>query len=278
MGRAVAQTVAARLGRSLLELGGNNGDDRRALGRSGTGRAGDRLRRRRHVRPALHDAAPADRPRDRSPTSCSSGCWRSTRGCRSAIRWTTGALVGPLIDAARPRGDGSGAAAGRGSRAARSTAAAASPRACRPAASTCGRRSSRSRPTRRSSSRRPSPRSSTSCATDAFDEAIAIHNDVPQGLASAIFTQDVREAELFCSPAGLRLRHRQRQHRHQRRGDRRRVRRREGNRRRPRIGLRRLEGLHAPRDEHDQLLRRTAAGAGDSVRDPLVRVSNKPIA
>ena len=25
MGRAVAQTVAARLGRSLLELGGNNG-------------------------------------------------------------------------------------------------------------------------------------------------------------------------------------------------------------------------------------------------------------
>ena len=37
---------------------------------------------------------------------------------------------------------------------------------------------------------------------DTLDEAIAIHNDVPQGLASAIFTQDVREAELFCSPAG----------------------------------------------------------------------------
>ena len=34
MGRAVAQTVAARLGRSLLELGGNNGDDRDAVGRS----------------------------------------------------------------------------------------------------------------------------------------------------------------------------------------------------------------------------------------------------
>jgi aldehyde dehydrogenase (NAD+) len=35
-----------------------------------------------------------------------------------------------------------------------------------------------------------------------LDEAIRIHNDVPQGLASAILTSDVREAELFCSPAG----------------------------------------------------------------------------
>lgn len=35
-----------------------------------------------------------------------------------------------------------------------------------------------------------------------LDEAIAIHNGVPQGLASAIFTNDVREAELFCSAAG----------------------------------------------------------------------------
>ena len=39
---------------------------------------------------------------------------------------------------------------------------------------------------------------------DTFDEAIAIHNNVPQGLASAIFTNDVREAERFCSPAGAR--------------------------------------------------------------------------
>jgi aldehyde dehydrogenase (NAD+) len=35
-----------------------------------------------------------------------------------------------------------------------------------------------------------------------LDEAIRIHNSVPQGLASAILTSDVREAELFCSPAG----------------------------------------------------------------------------
>jgi aldehyde dehydrogenase (NAD+) len=35
-----------------------------------------------------------------------------------------------------------------------------------------------------------------------LDEAIATHNNVPQGLSSAILTSDVREAELFCSPAG----------------------------------------------------------------------------
>ena len=35
-----------------------------------------------------------------------------------------------------------------------------------------------------------------------FDEAIALHNSVPQGLASSILTSDMREAELFCSAAG----------------------------------------------------------------------------
>ena len=33
-------------------------------------------------------------------------------------------------------------------------------------------------------------------------EAIAQQNDVPQGLSSSIFTNDVREAELFTSAAG----------------------------------------------------------------------------
>ena len=37
---------------------------------------------------------------------------------------------------------------------------------------------------------------------DDLDEAIRIHNAVPQGLSSAIFTGDVREAERFCGPAG----------------------------------------------------------------------------
>ncbi len=37
---------------------------------------------------------------------------------------------------------------------------------------------------------------------ETLDEAIAMHNSVPQGLASAIFTNDVREAERFCSAQG----------------------------------------------------------------------------
>jgi aldehyde dehydrogenase (NAD+) len=35
-----------------------------------------------------------------------------------------------------------------------------------------------------------------------LDEAIAIHNEVPQGLSSAIFTNDLREAEQFLSSRG----------------------------------------------------------------------------
>ena len=37
---------------------------------------------------------------------------------------------------------------------------------------------------------------------DSFDEAIALHNDVPQGLSSAIFTENMRRAEEFVSPRG----------------------------------------------------------------------------
>ena len=35
-----------------------------------------------------------------------------------------------------------------------------------------------------------------------FEEAIRIHNDVPQGLASSVFTNDLREAERFISAEG----------------------------------------------------------------------------
>ena len=37
---------------------------------------------------------------------------------------------------------------------------------------------------------------------DTFEEALRLQNEVPQGLASSIFTTDLREAELFCSAAG----------------------------------------------------------------------------
>ncbi len=39
-------------------------------------------------------------------------------------------------------------------------------------------------------------------AYDRFAEALALHNDVPQGLSSAIFTESVRRAEEFLSPRG----------------------------------------------------------------------------
>jgi aldehyde dehydrogenase (NAD+) len=35
-----------------------------------------------------------------------------------------------------------------------------------------------------------------------LDEAIAVHNDVPQGLSSCVFTGDLRESERFLSAAG----------------------------------------------------------------------------
>jgi len=37
---------------------------------------------------------------------------------------------------------------------------------------------------------------------DTLDEAIAVHNDVPQGLSSSIFTRDQQEAEIFLSTEG----------------------------------------------------------------------------
>jgi aldehyde dehydrogenase (NAD+) len=37
---------------------------------------------------------------------------------------------------------------------------------------------------------------------DTFEEAVALHNDVPQGLSSSIFTRDQREAERFLAADG----------------------------------------------------------------------------
>ena len=39
-------------------------------------------------------------------------------------------------------------------------------------------------------------------AVDEMDEALQIHNDVPQGLSSSIFTDNIREAEYFLSNRG----------------------------------------------------------------------------
>ena len=44
--------------------------------------------------------------------------------------------------------------------------------------------------------------SSAAAAIDELDEALALHNGVPQGLSSAIFTDNMREAEIFLSYRG----------------------------------------------------------------------------
>ena len=88
-----------------------------------------------------------------------------------------------------------------------------------------------------------------------------------RGSPSAIFTNDLRESEIFLSHAGERLRHCQREHRDFGGGDRRGLRGRKGHRRRKRSRLGRLEELHAPPDQHHQLVGRPAAGPRDSVRN-----------
>ena len=86
------------------------------------------------------------------------------------------------------------------------------------------------------------------------------------GLSSALFTDRLQNAETLPLGGRQRLRHRQHQPRHLGRRDRRRLRRREGHRRRPRVRLGCLEGLHAPPDQHDQLEPRAAARPGDRVQ------------
>ncbi len=200
MGRAVAQTVAARLGRSLLELGGNNGMivtpsadlelAVRAIVFSAVGTCGQRCTSLRRL--IVHDSV-ADKLIDRLK-----GIYSSLPIGHPAEE---GTLVGPLIDedAGQQMEQALAAATSQGGQV------------------FGGGRVSEGVP-ENGVYVRPAiveiSRSAEITQHETFapilyvlrykslDEAIAIHNDVPQGLASAIFTSDVREAEQFCSAAG----------------------------------------------------------------------------
>ena len=200
MGRAVAPRVAARLGRSLLELGGNNGMivapsadlelAVRAIVFSAVGTCGQRCTtlRRLIVHASLADdlmqrliavyqRLPIGNPLD------------------------AGTLVGPLIDAR----------AGTAMQAALQRAKAEG------GVIHGGQLLSEGVPTG-GCYVRPALVEIDSAAGivqeetfapilyvmtyRSLDEAISLHNNVPQGLASSILTNDIREAELFCSPAG----------------------------------------------------------------------------
>lgn len=200
MGRAVAQTVAARLGKTLLELGGNNGmivapsADLELAVRSITfaavGTCGQRCTTLRRL--IVHESV-ADRLRDRLLEVYA----------RLPIGDPTqeGTLVGPLIDeaaaasmeAALQTAKEQGGIVHGGGRVTEGVPAGGV--YVRPAIVEIDATA-------------PILQQETFAPIlyllkyEELDDAIAVHNDVPQGLASAILTTDVREAELFCSPAG----------------------------------------------------------------------------
>jgi len=200
MGRAVGPAVAARLGRSLLELGGNNAMivapsadlelAVRAILFSAVGTAGQRCTTLRRL--IVHeDVAEALLPRLK----------RAYAGVSIGNPLDEGVLIGPLIDEGAFR-----------------AMADACERARRDGGTVSGG-------ARALENRYPDawyvapaivemPQQTDLVREETFapilyvmkyrelDEAIAIHNDVPQGLSSCIFTNDLREAERFLSAAG----------------------------------------------------------------------------
>ncbi len=201
MGQAVAQRVAARLGRSLLELGGNNGMivtpsadlelTIRAIVFSAVGTCGQRCTTLRRL--IVHE-------------SLADEVVRRTKSIFERLPIgdprQTGTLIGPLIDEAAFRAmqhalqqaQSEGGIVHGGARITEGVPAGGF--YVRPALVEFSQ---------------PSPsivREETFAPIlyvlryRELAEAIAMHNDVPQGLASSIMTTDVREAELFCSAAG----------------------------------------------------------------------------
>ncbi|QEG34089.1 L-piperidine-6-carboxylate dehydrogenase [Bythopirellula goksoeyrii] len=200
MGRAVAQTVASRLGRSLLELGGNNGMivapsadldlAIRSITFSAVGTCGQRCTSMR--RAIVHESL-ADTLRDQLL-----GVYKKLPIGDPTVE---GTLIGPLIDErafeametalAEARGQG-GVVHGGG----RETEGV--PQGgfyVRPAIVEID-------------SEAAIVQQETFAPIlyfmryQSLEDAVSIHNSVPQGLSSAIITNDVREAELFCSPVG----------------------------------------------------------------------------
>ena len=200
MGAAVGPKVAARFGRAILELGGNNAMivapsadldmAVRAILFSAVGTAGQRCTSLRRL--IVHRSIRADLTRRliKTYSSLPIGDPREAR-----------TLVGPLIDGAardkmqaalaRARGEGGAVHGGR----AVEDGAANSGAYVEPAIVEMPGQT-------------PTVREETFAPIlyvlgyDAFEEAIALHNDVPQGLSSCIFTLDMREAETFLSAVG----------------------------------------------------------------------------
>ena len=197
MGRAVAATVAQRLGRTLLELGGNNGLiltesadldlALRAVLFAAVGTAGQRCTTLRRL--IVHESI-ADSFVERL-----AGAYKSIK---PGDPWEDGVLLGPLI---------------RESAAQRFEAAVATAKDQGGTLVCGGSRIKRSGYYVQPTIVRAHPGMAIvqqetfapilyAITYKTLDEAIALHNAVPQGLSSAIFTDRFREAEQFLSAVG----------------------------------------------------------------------------
>jgi aldehyde dehydrogenase (NAD+) len=201
MGRAIAPRVAGRFGRLLLELGGNNaaivGPSAdldlavRGIVFSAAGTAGQRCTTLRRV--IAHSSII-----DELGTALTS----AYTSLRIDSPLTDGTLVGPLIDqrgfdaytaALQTAQDDGGTLLVGGHRVLDDQAPAAyyvAPAIVRMPAQTAIVATETFGPIL------------YLLSYDDFDAALALHNDVPQGLSSSIFTMDVREAERFLAADG----------------------------------------------------------------------------
>jgi aldehyde dehydrogenase (NAD+) len=187
MGRVVGQKVAARFGRSLLELGGNNAMivapsadlelAARAILFSAAGTAGQRCTTLRRL--IVHE-------------DIADALVRRLRALLDQVRIgdprDSETLIGPLID-------GEALAAMRAVCDVEEVEAVAGGHYVRPALVEVEAQHGRVL------KETFAPILYVLRYAD-FDEAIRLNNDVPQGLSSAIFTNDLREAERFLSAAG----------------------------------------------------------------------------
>ena len=201
MGRQVSPRVAARLGRTLLELGGNNGMivapsadldmAERAILFAAVGTAGQRCTtlRRLIVHQDVYDPLIGRLK-------------QAYQGIPVGDPLAAGTLVGPLIDGAafeqmqavlHRLGAEEGGKVHGGERVLEETypdAYYVKPALVEMPAQTATVHHETFAPIL------------YAMRYEAFDQAIARHNEVPQGLASSVFTNDVREAERFMSAAG----------------------------------------------------------------------------
>ena len=200
MGQAVAVQVAGRFGRSILELGGNNAAivapsadidlAVRAIVFAAAGTAGQRCTSLRRL--IVHESLRED---------LVARLKRVYRGLHIGNPLEPGVLVGPLIDPQAfasmhgaldlARAQGGAVFGGERKEFAHSADAFyAAPAICEMAAQTEIVKHETFAPILYVMAYRD------------IAEAIRIQNDVPQGLASGIFTKDLTEAELFISAAG----------------------------------------------------------------------------